>query len=193
MGGTKRTQNVCKDCGYTWYPRGKNLSLQCPKCAGGNIAYASCLSSGCLQVFAVALAVLAVPVVIGGVIGGVRSLFSSKPIPSATPAPTPSSTPEASESGATNTAENARAATETNSALTAAEKRKADLATNALKFNEERAAAGDAIGQFRMGQRYLMGEGVQTNLVKARDMFEKAAAQGHEGAKAELEKLANPK
>lgn len=29
---TKRPQNCCKSCGYTWYPRGKNLSLRCPNC-----------------------------------------------------------------------------------------------------------------------------------------------------------------
>jgi predicted RNA-binding Zn-ribbon protein involved in translation (DUF1610 family) len=27
-----RPQNVCKECNYTWYPRGKNVSLQCPNC-----------------------------------------------------------------------------------------------------------------------------------------------------------------
>ncbi len=30
--GTKRPQNRCKACGYTWYPRGKSLSAKCPRC-----------------------------------------------------------------------------------------------------------------------------------------------------------------
>lgn len=29
---TKRPQNKCGSCGYTWYPRGGNLSAKCPKC-----------------------------------------------------------------------------------------------------------------------------------------------------------------
>ncbi|RDJ35582.1 MAG: hypothetical protein DWQ19_12255 [Crenarchaeota archaeon] len=31
-GGTKKPKNSCRVCGYTWYPRGRNVSLQCPKC-----------------------------------------------------------------------------------------------------------------------------------------------------------------
>lgn len=37
---TKRPQNVCKSCGYTWYPRGKSVSLKCPKCGGGKVSIA---------------------------------------------------------------------------------------------------------------------------------------------------------
>jgi uncharacterized paraquat-inducible protein A len=29
---TKRRLNVCEDCKYTWYPRGKDLSPKCPQC-----------------------------------------------------------------------------------------------------------------------------------------------------------------
>jgi hypothetical protein len=29
---TKRPQNYCLWCGYSWYPRGKDLSYQCPRC-----------------------------------------------------------------------------------------------------------------------------------------------------------------
>jgi predicted RNA-binding Zn-ribbon protein involved in translation (DUF1610 family) len=32
MAATKRPQNECKSCGYTWYPRGKSLSNKCPSC-----------------------------------------------------------------------------------------------------------------------------------------------------------------
>lgn len=35
MASTKRPQNRCGACGYTWFPRGKNLSPQCPKCGSG--------------------------------------------------------------------------------------------------------------------------------------------------------------
>ncbi|AXV83330.1 hypothetical protein CJO92_17070 (plasmid) [Ralstonia solanacearum] len=35
---TKRPQNVCKNCGYTWYPRGKSVSLKCPKCGSGKVS-----------------------------------------------------------------------------------------------------------------------------------------------------------
>ena len=37
---TLRSQNKCEDCGYTWYPRGKNLSLACPRCKGSKVGYA---------------------------------------------------------------------------------------------------------------------------------------------------------
>lgn len=44
--GTKRPQNVCKDCGYTWFPRGSNLSRRCPGCGSGRIrvSYAGCFT-----------------------------------------------------------------------------------------------------------------------------------------------------
>ena len=29
---TKRPQNNCANCGYTWFPRGHNLSTKCPNC-----------------------------------------------------------------------------------------------------------------------------------------------------------------
>ena len=29
---TKRPQNMCYNCWYTWYPRGKNISNICPNC-----------------------------------------------------------------------------------------------------------------------------------------------------------------
>jgi hypothetical protein len=36
--GTKRPQNVCKQCRYSWYPRGKSLSLKCPRCGSTETA-----------------------------------------------------------------------------------------------------------------------------------------------------------
>ena len=29
---TKRPQNMCYNCWYTWYPRGKYISRVCPNC-----------------------------------------------------------------------------------------------------------------------------------------------------------------
>ena len=37
MAATKRSQNACKDCHYTWYPKGKNLSRECPNCKSKNV------------------------------------------------------------------------------------------------------------------------------------------------------------
>jgi hypothetical protein len=28
-----RPLNQCHDCGYTWYPRGKDVSHRCPRCS----------------------------------------------------------------------------------------------------------------------------------------------------------------
>lgn len=33
---TKRPQNICEDCKYTWYPRGKDVSPKCPRCGSTN-------------------------------------------------------------------------------------------------------------------------------------------------------------
>jgi hypothetical protein len=66
----------------------------------------------------------------------------------------------------------------------------ADAAT--LKFYQERAEKGDAYGQYRMGLRYLKGEGVPKDLDKARDYLSKAAAQGNQDAATELAKLSAP-
>lgn len=30
----KRPLNLCGDCGYTWHPRGRDLSRRCPECKG---------------------------------------------------------------------------------------------------------------------------------------------------------------
>lgn len=40
MAATKRSQNKCVDCKYTWYPKGKDLSARCPECASVNVTYA---------------------------------------------------------------------------------------------------------------------------------------------------------
>ena len=61
-----------------------------------------------------------------------------------------------------------------------------------LKFYQERAEKGDAYGQYRVGIRYLKGEGVPKDLGKARDYLSKAAAQGNQDAAVELAKLSAP-
>lgn len=39
MSKTKRMQNKCKNCKYTWYPRGKDMSIKCPNCGSRNIGF----------------------------------------------------------------------------------------------------------------------------------------------------------
>lgn len=41
MAKTLRPQNRCSQCGYTWHPRGKNLSLRCPKCGHKDVKIVS--------------------------------------------------------------------------------------------------------------------------------------------------------
>lgn len=36
---TMRTQNVCRDCRYNWFPRGHAMSRSCPNCGSSNIRY----------------------------------------------------------------------------------------------------------------------------------------------------------
>jgi len=64
---------------------------------------------------------------------------------------------------------------------------KAAAEKKALDWNQKQADAGDAYGQWRMGQRYLTGNGVDKNITKAREYFSKAADQGNPDAKKALE------
>jgi TPR repeat protein len=48
------------------------------------------------------------------------------------------------------------------------------------------AEKGNASSQFRMGKRYLSGDGVTKDEEKAKIYFLKAAAQGHDAAAEEL-------
>jgi hypothetical protein len=54
--GTKRPQNFCKKCGYSWYPRGKSLSPKCPHCGSTHTAFGC---GGCATIIAVALLLMA--------------------------------------------------------------------------------------------------------------------------------------
>jgi hypothetical protein len=58
-----------------------------------------------------------------------------------------------------------------------------------LKFDEEQAENGRDLYQYRMGVRYLKGDGVSIDIAKARDYFSKAAAQDNQDAKRALAKL----
>jgi hypothetical protein len=62
---TYRPQNACEDCGYSWHPRGKDLSLKCPSCSSTNVVivyptYEEQSSSkiGCFIVLALVAAII---------------------------------------------------------------------------------------------------------------------------------------
>jgi TPR repeat protein len=55
-----------------------------------------------------------------------------------------------------------------------------------LKYDMGAAEKGNASSQFRMGKRYLSGDGVTKDEEKAKIYFLKAAAQGHDAAAEEL-------
>jgi TPR repeat protein len=79
----------------------------------------------------------------------------------------------------------------------AAAKAKAEVskksgAAAALKSNLDAAAKGDAYGLLRMGQRYRDGDGVEKDLVKAKEYLQKSADAGSPTAKEELSKLNQP-
>lgn len=69
----------------------------------------------------------------------------------------------------------------------AAVKKSADA--KALKSNQDAAARGDSFGLMRMGERYRDGDGVEKDLIKARDYLQKAADAGSPTAKEELSQL----
>ena len=58
-----------------------------------------------------------------------------------------------------------------------------------LKFDEEQAENGRDRYQYRMGVRYLKGDGVPADTDRASEYFSKAAAQGNRDAQRELDKL----
>lgn len=73
--------------------------------------------------------------------------------------------------------------------------KKNEILNRALKDNEDSAARGEPYGLLRMGERYRDGKGVERDLTKARDYFQRAADAGSDTAKSELEDLnvLNPK
>ncbi|HJZ54324.1 MAG TPA: hypothetical protein VKE74_05175, partial [Gemmataceae bacterium] len=67
-----RPQNACRKCGYTWYPRGKNVSIQCPRCRSSSVEVVVAPTPSVLLVFIVLGigAALLVLVVGGGLLVG---------------------------------------------------------------------------------------------------------------------------
>lgn len=49
----KRLLNRCKNCGHAWFPRGFDLSRQCPNCGGVDVDFTGRFYLGILVVFAV--------------------------------------------------------------------------------------------------------------------------------------------
>lgn len=41
---TKRWQNICSNCGDTWYPRGRDISNRCPNCGNRDVHF---VGTGC--------------------------------------------------------------------------------------------------------------------------------------------------
>ena len=78
--------------------------------------------------------------------------------------------------------------------LTAAEAADARTEREAkvLAYQQELAAKGDLYGQYKMGMRYLKGDGVPRDLARARALLESAAAQGSPSAIAALKDLDEP-
>jgi TPR repeat protein len=62
-----------------------------------------------------------------------------------------------------------------------------------LKFEEEQAENGRDLYQYRMGMRYLKGDGVEKDLTKASEYLRKSAAQGNQDAAKALAKSGTQK
>lgn len=60
----RRPLNLCGSCGYSWHPRGHNLSSKCPSCSSPNVQVPQA-SGDDLKVLLVLFAIL---VVVGGII-----------------------------------------------------------------------------------------------------------------------------
>ena len=88
---TKRPQNACRRCNYTWYPRGKHVSHSCPRCGSREVELASAALFRAIgemvvalflvcKVLIVALAALVVWVVrrVSGWVRGARAWFASR-------------------------------------------------------------------------------------------------------------------
>ena len=60
------------------------------------------------------------------------------------------------------------------------------MAAAVLKHHQELAAQGDGYGLFKMGERYLKGDGVEADRAKGLSLLKRAAAMGREDAQALL-------
>ena len=77
-------------------------------------------------------------------------------------------------------------------AMAKAAERKKQAETRALKSNQDATEKGDSFGLMRMGERYRDGDGVEKDLVKAKEYLQKSADAGSPTAKEELSKLNQP-
>lgn len=78
MAATKRSQNKCNSCRYTWYPKGKDLSRECPNCKSKDVKIVGPgLGSILSGIGAIVVAIL--------IFGGNKS-SSDKTLPSSAPA-----------------------------------------------------------------------------------------------------------
>lgn len=50
---TKRPQNKCIDCSYTWHPRGSDLSQKCARCHSPNVKKVETIGNGIPMGFAI--------------------------------------------------------------------------------------------------------------------------------------------
>ena len=69
---------------------------------------------------------------------------------------------------------------------------KSKTTAKVLAWQEDLAKQGDAYGQYKMGMRYLNGDGVDKDLAQARDLFTKSSAQGNHDAADALAKMPAP-
>jgi hypothetical protein len=74
-------------------------------------------------------------------------------------------------------------------AIALAKQRRVETEARVLRNHQELAEKGTPYGQYSMGMRYLKGDGVERDEDRARDLFEKAAAQGHLDSQRELDKF----
>lgn len=73
-----------------------------------------------------------------------------------------------------------------------ADARKSEQEAAVLKYQKSLAEKGDAYGLYRMGVRYVVGDGVERDEKLGRQYLERASALGNVEAKAALEKSAAP-
>jgi TPR repeat protein len=113
-----------------------------------------------------------------------------------TNAPVQSSTPPESDTNAplvkpeiTQAAYNAPATDPQKEVIKQATITKQETETRTLKWHQELAAQGDAYGEYRMGMRYLTGDGVDKDQQKALELLSKSASRGNKDAAAMLTKL----
>lgn len=79
---TKRWQNICSNCGDTWYPRGRDISNKCPNCGNKNVHF---VRTGCTANVAIYSLIIVSSICFGiflllNVLGTLGAGLSSNPI-----------------------------------------------------------------------------------------------------------------